>query len=265
VLAAASVNSGGYDVALDGAYPPGSTFKVITSAALIGSGLTPASPASCPATATVGGEVFHNAEGEGQVSDLMHAFAESCNTAFINMATRHLTAASLPVAARMFGLGAAPRMGLAGYTASVPEPADRADLAATSIGQGRVLFSPLNMALVAAAADSGTVHAPRLLAGAPDDTAPASKLPAQVVSDLHAMMSRVVTSGTAAGLGLPAGTYAKTGTAQYGTGGKLKIDAWLIGFRGDIAFAVLVNNSAGNGGPTDGPIAARFLLAAMGG
>jgi len=152
-------------------------------------------------------------------------------------------------------------MGLAAYAGSVPRPADEADLAATSIGQGRVLVSPLAMAMVAAAVDAGVAHAPRLVAGAADDTVPGSPLPATVVKELRTMMAQVVTSGTAAGQGLPVGTYAKTGTAQYGTGSPLKTDAWLIGFRGAVAFAVLVANSPGNGGPTDGPIAARFLTA----
>ena len=80
-----------------------------------------------------------------------------------------------------------------------------------------------------------------------------------MVSDLHEMMASVVTRGTAAGQGLPAGTYAKTGTAQYGTTKPLRLDAWLMGFKGDIAFAALVINSAGNGGPTCGPIVAKFL------
>jgi membrane peptidoglycan carboxypeptidase len=73
------------------------------------------------------------------------------------------------------------------------------------------------------------------------------------------MMASVVDSGTAAGQGLPAGTYAKTGTAEYGTSNPLKIDAWLMGFRGNIAFAALVVNSSADGGPTCGPIVARFL------
>jgi membrane peptidoglycan carboxypeptidase len=88
---------------------------------------------------------------------------------------------------------------------------------------------------------------------------PARQLPAPVVSDLHEMMASVVARGTAAGQGLPAGTYAKTGTAQYGTTKPLKLDAWLMGFRGSVAFAALVVDSAGNGGPTCGPIVARFL------
>jgi len=262
VLAAANANSGQFDQALDGAYPPGSTFKVITSTALINHGLSPSSAASCPTTITAGGEVFHNAEGEGQVSDLLHAFAESCNTAFIGLATAHLTPPDFPSTAALFRLGQAPQMGLAAYAGSVPTPSDQADLAATSIGQARVLVSPLNMAMVAAAADSGTVHAPRLVVGAPDDTAATQPLPTAVVTDLHQMMAQVVASGTAAGQGLPAGTFAKTGTAEYGTTTPLKTDAWLIGFKGNIAFAALVVDANATGGPTCGPIVAKFLRAA---
>ncbi len=259
LLAVANVNAGGYDQAVLGGFPPGSTFKVLTSTALIGKGLTPSSAASCPKTATVDGEVFNNAEGEGQVSDLLHAFAQSCNTAFIQLATGKLQAPDFPAVAAQYRLGQAIAMGTPAFAGSVPEPKDQADLAATSIGQGRVLVSPLNMAMVAAAVDTGTVRAPRLVTGAPDDSAATSQLPANVVSDLHQMMAQVVASGTAAGQGLPGGTDAKTGTAEYGTSKPLKIDAWLMGFKGNVAFAVLVTNSSGNGGPTDGPIAAKFL------
>ena len=257
VLAAVSVNSGGFDQAIDGGFPPGSTFKVITSTALITHGLTPKSAASCPGTATVDGEVFHNAEGEAPVSTLLQAFTESCNTAFIRLATGHLTAPDFPAVATMFGLGRSLHLGLVSFDGSVPQPSDKADLAATAIGQGRVLMSPLSMAAVAAAADTGTVRTPQLVMGASGGTT--STLPSDVVSDLHQMMASVVASGTAAGQGLPAGTYAKTGTAQYGTTSPLKIDAWLMGFKGNVAFACLVVNAPGNGGPTCGPIVARFL------
>jgi cell division protein FtsI/penicillin-binding protein 2 len=257
VLAAVSVNAGGFDQAIDGGFPPGSTFKVITSAALITRGLGPRSAASCPAKATIDGEVFRNAEGEAPVGNLLQAFTESCNTAFIRLAASRLTAADLPAAAAMFGVGKRPHLGLTAFGGSVPRPADQADLAATSIGQGRVLFSPLGMAMVAAAADTGTVRAPRLVSGSA--AASPGHLPAAVVSGLHQMMASVVTRGTAAGQGLPSGTYAKTGTAEYGTTKPLKIDAWLMGFKDDIAFAAIVVNSSGNGGPTCGPIVARFL------
>jgi hypothetical protein len=258
VLAAVSANSG-FDEAIDGGFPPGSTFKVITSTALINRGLSPQSAASCPSTATVDGEVFHNAESEAPVINLLQAFTESCNTAFIKLATGHLSPPDFPAAAAMFGLGKRPHIGLTAFGGSVPQPADSADLAATSIGQGRVLVSPLGLAMVAAAADTGKVHAPRMVTGGATAPAATGQLPSSVVTDLHEMMASVVARGTAAGQGLPTGTYGKTGTAEYGTSKPLKIDAWLMGFKGNIAFAALVVNSGGDGGPTCGPIVATFL------
>jgi Penicillin binding protein transpeptidase domain/Penicillin-binding Protein dimerisation domain len=264
LLAVVSNSSGGFDLALDGAYPPGSSFKLLTTTALINSGLTPSSPASCPPQLTVDGEVFHNAEGTAPISDLLNAFAESCNTAFIGLATAHLTSADFTQTAALYRLGSTPHLGLAAFGGSVPAPSDEADLAATAIGQGQVLVSPLDMAMVAAAIDSGQVRAPRLVVGAPDDRVPPTALPATVVADLHTLMAQVVATGTAAGTGLPTGTYAKTGTAQYGTGNPLPQDAWLVGFNNDvlagtdIAFA-MVTVDGGEGGPTDGPVVARFL------
>lgn len=264
ILAAVSVPAGGgFDLALDGAFPPGSAFKVLTSTALMEHGLSPASPASCPPRLNVDGEVFHNAEGDGQVSDLLHAFAESCNTAFIGLATRRLTAADFTKTAALYRIGTTPSIGLPAFAGSVPAPSDQADLAATAIGQGRVVVSPLNMAMVAAAVDTGQVRAPQLVAGPVGSNVAPAALPGNVVSGLHQMMAQVVAAGTAAGQGLPAGTYAKTGTAEYGHGNPLPTDAWLIGFNnsvagGDIAFA-MVTVDGGQGGPTDGPVVAKFL------
>jgi cell division protein FtsI/penicillin-binding protein 2 len=60
-----------------------------------------------------------------------------------------------------------------------------------------------------------------------------------------------------------AGTYAKTGTAQYGHGNRLPTDAWLVGlnnqlYGSDIAFAMITVHG-GEGGATDGPSVAKFL------
>jgi hypothetical protein len=262
VLAIAANPLSGYDTALQGAYPPGSTFKVLTSTALFRKGLTPASAASCPPTLTVDGEKFHNAEGDQPVSTLNAAFVESCNTAFLGLAIAHLSAADFTAAAQLYGLQRTPMLGLPAFAANVPAPASPTELAADAMGQGRLTFSPLGMATVAASIDSGTVRAPRLVAGAPDDRLPAAPLPGGIVNDLRGMMAGVVASGTAAGTGLPAGTHAKTGTAQYGTGPEatLKIDGWLMGYDGDIAFAIVTHDTGGaDGGPLDGPIIARFL------
>jgi cell division protein FtsI/penicillin-binding protein 2 len=259
VLASVSVPAAyQFDQALSGAFPPGSTFKVITASALIEKGLSPASAASCPPSLVVDGESFHNAEGDAPTSDLAGAFAESCNTAFIGLATAHLQPASLPAMALTYGIGTTPRPGIAMFGGQVPTPRDAAGLAQTAIGQARVVVSPLAMAMVAAAVDTGSVRAPRLVSGAPDDTAPSHPLPPAVTAGLQHMMGLVVTAGTAAGTGLPAGTHAKTGTAEYGSGTPQPTDAWLIGYHGDIAFAMVLQGT-GNGGPMDGPIVARFL------
>jgi cell division protein FtsI/penicillin-binding protein 2 len=264
VLAAVSDPLTTYDTAFEGAYPPGSTFKVLTSSALFRNGLSPASPATCPTTLTVDGEVFHNAEGDAPVSTLAQAFTESCNTAFIGLATQHLAAADFPAVAELYGLQRTPQLGVPAFMDNILKPSSQTELAADAIGQGNVTFSALGMATVAAAIDSGVVRAPRLVAGAPDDTIPSSTLPSALVNDLRTMMAAVVTSGTAAGQGLPTGTYAKTGTAEYGTGSisKLKIDGWLMGYRGNVAFAIVTHNTGGgNGGPVNGPIIAKFLNA----
>jgi cell division protein FtsI/penicillin-binding protein 2 len=264
VIASVSDPISTYNTAMQGAYPPGSTFKVLTASALFTNGLTPSSPATCPPTVTVDGEVFHNAEGDAPVSNITQAFTESCNTAFIGLATANLSPADFPAVAQLYGLQRTPNFGLPAFMDNIPKPSSQTELAGDAIGQGDITFSALGMATVAAAVDSGVARAPRLVAGAPNDSIPTSQLPSSVVNALRPMMADVVASGTAAGQGLPAGTYAKTGTAEYGTGpqSSLKIDGWLMGYRGDIAFAIVTHNTGGaNGGPINGPIIAKFLNA----
>lgn len=262
VLAVVSDPVSTYDTALEGAYPPGSTFKVLTFTALHAYGLTPTSRTSCPPTVAVNGESFHNAPGVGPASTLDAAFTESCNTAFISLAGAHLSPTDYPAAARLYGLTRTPQLGLPAFSANVPEPRSQTELAADAIGQGRLTFSALGMAQVAAAIDSGVVRPPRLVRRARDGRQAVSRLPAGLVADLRAMMAQVTTSGTAAGMGLPPGTHAKTGTAEYGAGteSQLKIDGWLMGYYGDIAFAIVTQDTGGlDGGPVDGPLISKFL------
>ena len=100
------------------------------------------------------------------------------------------------------------------------------------------------MASVAATARTGTAYAPSLLAAEPGEEL--GTLPAEVSADLQEMMRLVVSQGTASslrGLG-PVG--AKTGTAEYGDGSRTH--GWMIGYRGDLAFAcVVVDGESGNG------------------
>jgi cell division protein FtsI/penicillin-binding protein 2 len=133
---------------------------------------------------TIDGETFHNAEGEQPIETLDQAFTESCNTAFIELASTHLTTPDFTVVARLYGLQRVPQPGLPAFLADVPPPTAQTALAATAIGQAGVVVSPLGMATVAASVDSGAVRAPILVRGAPDDRVAAVRLPANVVSDL---------------------------------------------------------------------------------
>jgi cell division protein FtsI/penicillin-binding protein 2 len=266
--------------AFTGRYPPGSTFKVVTTYALLGDGVTPQTPVECPPRVVVDGKAFTNFEGEAPGAiPFAQDFAISCNTAFIGLSKR-LHSRDLPDAAGAFGLGGSWQLPLAAYTGSVPTPGDAVEQAAEAIGQGRVLVSPLDMALVAAAVQSGSWHAPELVTssssagGSPSGSAsasvagsavsttasPAKPLDAAKVSVLRDLMTRVVTSGTASSAGLPSGTAGKTGTAEFGTDNPPKTHAWFIGYRGDLAFAVLVEGG-GVGGSVAAPIAAKFLAA----
>jgi len=75
---------------------------------------------------------------------------------------------------------------------------------------------------------------------------------------LRTMMRRVVTSGTAAGAHLPAGTLGKTGTAEFGADNPPQTHAWFVGYRRNVAFAMLVEGG-GVGGRVAAPLAAAFL------
>ena len=251
-----------YDRALEGRYAPGSTFKVVTTAALLRRGLSPDDVVNCPRTTTVGGRSFRNFEGSaaGPVP-FAEDFAESCNTAFVSLAGR-LRSRDLPRAGRDYGLGRKPALKLPAPVASVPPPRDDVSLAAMTIGQDRILTSPLSMAGVAAAVADGRWRAPRLVAGDPREAGP--RLRSREVATLRSLMRRVVTGGTGTALaGVPGQPRGKSGTAEFGPDSPPDTHAWFIAFRDDVAVAVLVEGGE-SGARVAAPIAARFL-AALGG
>jgi cell division protein FtsI/penicillin-binding protein 2 len=257
IRAVANRPLGGADTALAGHYPPGSTFKVVTGAALLGHGTRVDSPASCPPTVNAGGKVFRNFEGEALgPTTFSQAFAHSCNTAFIGLALK-LPNAALPDMAATFGFEDHYSLPLQPALTQFPRPVDDAERAASAIGQGRVLATPLHMATVAAAAANGVWRTPRLLTA--DPAGQTHRLPKGVASNLRSLMRLVVTEGTGTAADVPGKNVAgKTGTAEFGTSGQTH--AWFIGFRGQLAFAVLVP-AGGVGGQAAAPIAARFIRA----
>jgi cell division protein FtsI/penicillin-binding protein 2 len=241
-----------YDRAIDGRYAPGSTFKVVTTAALLRAGLKTTDTVDCPKTITVSGKAFKNFEGEAAGAvPFARDFAQSCNTAFVSLAKR-LAPDALTRIARDFGLG---RTG----ASQVPAGRDAVQRAATMIGQDRIVASPLAMAGVAATVADGRWRAPRLVATDKHQTGPT--LDQGELSTLRTLMRSVVTSGTGTALAAVPGEVAgKSGTAEYGGGDPPPTHAWFIAFRGDLAVAVLVENGR-SGGSVAAPIAARFFQA----
>jgi Penicillin binding protein transpeptidase domain/NTF2-like N-terminal transpeptidase domain/Penicillin-binding Protein dimerisation domain len=264
VRAMVNLPTSGFQRATLGRYPPGSTFKVITTAALLQKGLQTGDKVTCPKDIKVGGLTIGNFEQE-QLGTIPFnvAFAKSCNTAFVQLATTRLTGSDLARAASRFGFGVAIAPGIPAVTSRAPAAQSSAELAMSAFGQARVSASPLEMATVAATVQAGTWRPPKLVddqtLGSIDARQPAPRpLDPGVADTLRTLMREVVTSGTAAGAGLPSGVAGKTGTAEFGGGDKPPTHAWFIGFQGDLAVAVVVE-SGGVGGEVAAPIAARFF------
>jgi cell division protein FtsI/penicillin-binding protein 2 len=291
----------GFNRALAGAYPPGSTYKVVTSAALLDHGFSVDTSIDCPPTVVAGGREFTNFEDTslGTVS-FETAFAESCNTAFVG-AVGDLSGDDLAAAAESFGFNSEYSVGLTTEGGSFPDPEDATEKAAAAIGQGRVLASPLHMATVAGAVLDGTWEPPTLVRDSADPAAPADgeangteepeveepddggvtdtgdagdepgeegddpalrSLDADVRDTLAQLMRLVVSdgSGTAAAIE-DADIGGKTGTAEFDAGDPPPTHAWFIGFRGEVAVAVLLEGG-GVGGRDAAPIA-REIFAAL--
>ncbi len=232
--------------ALAGRFPPGSSMKAITATALLSTGtLTPDTPVACPGTTVVEGREFENQDQFDLGTVLFtEAFAESCNTTFIQQGLQ-LPDAALADAAAAYGVGTDWQLPVDVFSGSVPADSTGTTKAANAIGQGQVLMSPAQMALVMAGIAGGTPVAPVEVVGAE----PAATVPAgpgqQVLDALRPMMRQVVLTGTAADLADRGEVFGKTGTAEFGTNTPPDSHGWFVGYRtdgaaGPIAFAVLV-------------------------
>ena len=232
--------------ALSGQFPPGSSMKTMTATALLSAGtLTPDSPVACPGTTTVDGREFENEDAfDLGTVPFTTAFAQSCNTTFIEQALT-LPDDALSAAAASYGVGSDWQLPVGIFAGDVPATSTGTTKAADAIGQGEVLMSPAQLALVAAGIASGTPAAPVEVVGA-DPAGAAPSGPGQAVLDaLRPMMREVVLSGTATGLADQGEVYGKTGTAEFGSNDPPDSHGWFMGYQlggaqGDIAFAVLV-------------------------
>ncbi|MEW2451295.1 penicillin-binding transpeptidase domain-containing protein [Streptomyces parvulus] len=259
VLALANSPSTGFNRAASGTYAPGSTWKIVTSSALLLKGaVKPDDVVDCPKYLTVGKE-FHNVEtSEHPGATFRKDFTESCNTAFISLRGKLEDAEPGEVARTYFGVGQEWHVGIPTYDGSVPVPKDQTEKAASMIGQGRIQANPLIMASVTATAVSGEFHQPSVTTGNENGTR-TEPLPREVVTQLRGLMRDTVTDGTARGLAdLPGEVGAKTGTAEVSE--DQDNNGWLVAHRGNVAVAVVVEEGV-TGGGSAGPVVHSLLSA----
>ena len=269
-------------------YAPGSTFKVLTTIALIENGVAEPdtrmpSPVSTtlPGTATEVSNIESSTCGDGNPT-LTEAFARSCNTTFV-LASEQLTSQQLIDVTNRFGFGRESQIPLTVTPSVFPSDADPAQLAMSSIGQYTVQTTPLQMAQIAqTVANQGQMMTPYLIDSIVDadnqvvrtnsPTDGGRPISAETASKLRTMMEAVVSQpyGTGNTMALPnVAVAAKTGTAETGEGNRA--NAWAIGFapadNPQIAFAVLVEgddtNPTPHGGDVAGPIARAVLEAGL--
>ncbi|RRO16339.1 penicillin-binding protein [Saccharopolyspora rhizosphaerae] len=245
-------------MALSGQYPPGSTFKMITGAAALESGKVRVdTPVECPPKKVFDGMTLPNDKefDLGRVP-LHTAFAASCNTTFAQLSV-DMPDDALPKTAKKLGIGVDFDMpGATTITGKVTNAETVTQHAANGIGQGKVLASPFGMALAASSVANGSMPTPTLMRGqqTTSDGNP-EKLSPAAMDQLRSMMREVVTGGTARGLAGAGEVHGKTGTAQYGDG--KRAHGWFVGYRDDVAFAVLLTDAGASGPAVD--VAKKFL------
>jgi cell division protein FtsI/penicillin-binding protein 2 len=264
-------------IAFSAPQPPGSTFKMVTLAAALQNHVAkPGTPFPIATYALLDGVKLQNANGESCGGSVGEGFVNSCNSVYAPLGVR-VGAKRLVAMAQSMGWDRPPP--LPGALPSTIPPAaaitSPLELGSTAIGQGKVLATPLQMAMVAQTiAARGVQHVPAIV---PEGTPrPRRVLSAHTARTITKLMVGVVARGTGVSAALGPGVVAgKTGTAelesttgptaQDTTGDQRShTDAWFASFapakRPRIVVAVMLVR-AGAGGDTAAP-AARLVLQA---
>lgn len=263
--------------AVDGLYPPGSTFKIFTAGAALDSGtVSMDSTFYDPGYYTIGSFTLHDDESEATgTQDLTGAFALSSNVDFGQIALKMGLATFYRYMARWrigdsldFQLGAS-RDRVPAENGIVP-----GELAQMGFGQGALLMTPLQMVLLAATiADNGTEPRPFIVrqvvrpggsGGSYGPAALAQPIAADTAANVKKMMIAVVQHGTGTSAQIAGVTVAgKTGTATNPMGAA---HSWFVCFapaeHPRVAVAVIVEN-AGYGAAVAAPIARDVLRVAL--
>ncbi len=277
--------------ALAETYPPGSTFKVVVTAAALASGattpdtqLTAASRITLPGTSTTLENYNGSTCGSGATATLTEAFARSCNTAFaeLGIATGE---DAVRAQAQALGIGSdPPGVPLPVATSALGDIVDEAALGQSSIGQRDVRLTPLQNAVIAATvANDGVRVQPYLVSQlqgpdlSPLDTTKPTELGQAIDPGVAATLTQLMVGaedragdeGKINGVTIAS----KTGTAEHGTDPKnTPPHAWYIAFapaeNPQVAVAVLVEDGgdralAATGGSVAAPVGRATIAAAL--
>jgi penicillin-binding protein A len=275
---------------INGVYPPGSTFKVVTAAAALENGVVtdenstvPGPPElDLPLTSSNLPNEDGRACGPDDKTTLIHALEISCNTAFGSLGLE-LGGEKIRAQAAKFGFGDALQIPMRVSVSSVPADLNAPQSAQAAIGQYDVRTTPLQMAMVAAGiANQGRVMTPYLIQSVrsanldiiestPDPVELSAATSEQTASTLTKMMVSVVDNGSGARAQIDGVEVAgKTGTAQHDPG--KPPHAWFISFApatdAKVAVAVVVEDggvtgSEVGGGRVAAPIAREVMEAVL--
>jgi len=245
---------------LSGRYQPGQAFTIISTAALLSTGLSPSDPIPCPSSNSVGVRDFHNEPPAPNPSPASFRadFAHACSTAIAGGLALGLNATDLIKTSQDFGIGGWQLPVSDYFSGRIGQPAGKGMLAADMIGTGDVRVSPLGMALAASVVDSGKWHAPSLVTDpglAGSSSAPRGAISPKVLTELRSLMRDAAKSPSNAVADVGGDVYAQAGSARYGSA-HLWIN-WFVGYQGAIAFAVVELGKSAS--PSVASLAGSFL------
>ncbi len=214
---------------LKGLYPPGSTVKPMVAMSFLEAGLSPDESVNCNGGLRVGNRVFHcwNRRGHGRV-DMAKGIYQSCDVYFYYFAQK-MGMNAIAAMAKRLGLGQEFPLPVASqFYGTVPDPAWKMkkykqawqpyDTVNATIGQGYMLFNPLQLAVMASRLATGKKLMPHLLMDARRKPADSLGFTDEHIAYVRAAMSEVVNGrGTAGRARIPIDNVllaGKTGTAQ---------------------------------------------------
>ena len=264
--------------AIQGVYPPGSTFKIVTALEyIIENGSNPEYLFDCKGNFSYDGTTINCYHGQSHgVVDFKKSFAKSCNSSFANITTE-LDKASFEQTCNNLLFNEklpCPFNNVKESYVPINLKSSTDELMQTGIGQGLTSVTPYHICLITSAiANEGILVEPRLVSSivtANGDSVKTYKnkeykrlMSKEDADYLSELMREVVLSGTASKVKDTNGyeAYGKTGSAEYNSD-KSASHAWFTGFAksGDEKISVtVIIEGGGSGGERAVPIAKKVF------